>query len=310
MIINIKPDELNNIESILNFTDFHQKKDINLQLQLNNPNFICPSCLTVLAAYINYLDSFNDLKKRVYSLDKQYIENYLKRINFYKVINHKVNDSNIRNNLENNLLEITRIDIHNDSSYASRAINIIKNRCEIDDGVKDLLDYSINEIICNIGLHANSKDKGYISLQYFPTKKEIIITCVDTGIGIFKSLTKNPNYENLDEKESIKKCLEKEVGEGNGRGMGLYETKKFIKANGGEMKIISGNSLLTYPSKYNKVIDKWLDLPSIDDIKYWQGTIVYLKIKTDVPMSFSKTLERENNGGYKNIDLDDWIGDF
>lgn len=118
---------------------------------------------------------------------------------------------------------------------------------------------------------------------------------MDTGIGIHKALTEYPesNYKELSEEEAVFRCIEKGVTNLKGAGFGLWATSQFIRENGGEMLIYSGNHFLNCHDK----------TPQVQKKAFWNGTLTYLKINTDIPVDHKVIFGEE----YTRDDDYDWF---
>ena len=113
------------------------------------------------------------------------------------------------------------------------------------------------------------------------------------GIGIYEALTKTPGskYEDLTPEQAIEWSTQKGVTNGKGVGNGLYHTYYFVKENGGELILHSGEYLY-------RVVGGEV---GIHKVPYWQGTYVFLKVNTEIDvdskliMGANSTLEENYN---------------
>jgi hypothetical protein len=119
----------------------------------------------------------------------------------------------------------------------------------------DVVQYSLREIIRNVFEHSGSKICMYCA-QYWPTNNRVQIAIVDEGSGIFPSLTFNPRFKQLTERQSVHYALLPGVS-GNFRdlqhtendsiwrnsGYGLYMTSRLSRKTG-EFVILSSNHII------------------------------------------------------------------
>jgi hypothetical protein len=119
----------------------------------------------------------------------------------------------------------------------------------------DVVQYSLREIIRNVFEHSGSKIVMYCA-QYWPSNNKVQIAIVDEGSGIYPSLTFNPKFKQLSERESVHYALLPGVS-GNYKdlqhsdnditwrnsGYGLYMTSRLSKKTG-EFTIISSNHVV------------------------------------------------------------------
>jgi hypothetical protein len=90
--------------------------------------------------------------------------------------------------------------------------------------------------------------------------------------NIWKSISNNPIYKDIDEPTAISICIQKDVTEGNGMGFGLFSATRLIANAGISLQIHSGNHLLTFDGKQSAIREE----------RFWQGTIVYLDLHSNV----------------------------
>jgi hypothetical protein len=119
----------------------------------------------------------------------------------------------------------------------------------------DVIQYSLREIIRNVFEHSASKICMYCA-QYWPTNNRVQIAILDEGSGIFPSLTFNPKFKHLTERQSVHYALLPGVS-GNFRdlqhsesdsiwrnsGYGLYMTSRLSRKTG-EFLIMSSNHII------------------------------------------------------------------
>ena len=178
---------------------------------------------------------------------------------------------------ENRFTEITPYDRYNYIKVARRICLVVIRHIQVDQGVQQMLDFCLTEIMDNVLIHSaypkTFAGQGWCTAQHFPLTGAIRLIVADSGIGIHRALTSPAysKYKGLSEWEAICHAVRKGVTNGEGMGFGLYATLAFIRLNGGEMFIYSG---CHYGSLENGVF-------KIKTGAYWHGTIVYLRIKTN-----------------------------
>lgn len=234
-------------------------------------------------------------------LSNKFCEGYVSRMNFYEHLRVISDENFIRRDSNGKFLEITRFsDIDNERlSLITQIKNIFMSQQIHDDNLLASIDLALSELICNID-HAQTNE-GWITAQYFPKKRKIRIMIADTGIGIHKGLTdnpQNPEYKLFTPSQSIGKCIEKGVTNGRGGGRGLHIVHNLIKENGGALSIYSGNEQL-HVSKHN-----------IKNMSggYWSGTCVFLEILSHRSVDILKI-----NGGstdFYDLHMDNKDGDW
>ena len=203
---------------------------------------------------------------------------YLQSINFFKELEIKHTESFQRYESTGRFLEITHMTKDTANEYVNNIMRILDSKMSSSKDTIACLNYCLWELVDNIQEHANSIIGGYTAAQYCPQKNCIEIVIVDVGCGICSSLKKNPKFKNLSEKETIKCCIQKGYTRGTGQGNGLFQTTRFIQENNGIFCLYSGN--YTLKIKNGKV--------QIDSAPQWQGTIIHVKLNSDVPVALNK----------------------
>ena len=165
--------------------------------------------------------------------------------------------------------------------------------------LKEILTYSIREIIRNVVEHSEADQFGYCA-QYWPTKNIVEFSLLEKGIGIRKTLARNPHLSISSDQDALKLSLLPGVsGKAyNGKrgfnkgvwansGFGLYMTSR-ICGNGGSFFIISGDSgiLLNNRKRYYFKTN-------------FQGTALRLRLNTNNIGTLSQILEKCRNEGYE-----------
>lgn len=132
---------------------------------------------------------------------------------------------------------------------------IINNANNLLDEEKDdlskYLKYLIREMMSNVVSHSQSPIGGFITAQYYPTKKKVQIIIIDNGIGLQASLAQKYTLDN--EADAIQKAMEKNVTGSNPfatynnvqkhAGLGLFFLSKIIEKTQGNLLIVSNSTI-------------------------------------------------------------------
>lgn len=254
-------------------------------LNLNTYSMLYSDHLVLISSTINYLKdkginvtgNFSDFRKNSDQVK------YASRINFFRQIGFEYEEDFSRQNATARFTEIRKFDESN-AIEIHREIMEILLKDSINDDMLLVLDYCLWEVIDNTIRHSLSDGTvyngyGYISCQYFPSKKQIRIIVSDNGQGIHKALTTHPDskYSTLNEAEALEKSIEKGVTNSTGMGFGLWATATLINENGGKLIIHSGNHSLEIDNQ-KKLLD----------VSKWQGTYTYIRVNTDVAVNYDK----------------------
>lgn len=182
----------------------------------------------------------------------------------------------------------------------SRAKHLAQMLCDSDSGdLFDTLSYSIREIIRNVVEHSESKQIG-ICAQYWPTKSRVEVAIVDRGVGLRKTLQRNPHLDVDNDKSAVNYALmpavsgrafkgsRRQRGPWANSGFGLYMTSRICR-NGGNFFIASGDTgMMLTKAKGGK---------SYSSCSY-EGTAVRLVIRTDEIGALTDSLKQYREDGF------------
>lgn len=108
---------------------------------------------------------------------------------------------------------------------------------------QDKIIHALIEIFCNIQTHANTCDPFFVCGQYYATKKQLIFTMVDLGVGFLPAIQKKTGGEISDSSNAILWALKKKntTKSNNIGGLGLYDLDKYFNETNGNLQIITGD---------------------------------------------------------------------
>lgn len=164
----------------------------------------------------------------------------------------------------------------------------------------DSIRYVVSELVRNVIEHACSEEGAIVSAQYFLKSNMIRIGIVDRGIGIKKSINQSHNAGTdlqaiqLALTPGITGTTRKEGGTEANAGAGLFFIKSIAKVNRDFFMIYSGNAMYKLlKGNPNKLYaDPFSDKHSkIDNLPYWNGTVVGIDISLDETKEFSDLLD-------------------
>ncbi|MGM9747928.1 MAG: ATP-binding protein [Candidatus Cryptobacteroides sp.] len=184
--------------------------------------------------------------------------------------------------------EITpRIEVFDKDSIFSVYSDIVKllnSYSDIELSVLQAFSYCFYEVLDNVLTHSE-KMCGTVITRFLPDNKLIQGLVSDDGIGIQKSLSINPLYNQITEHAALSSCIQDKVTDGKGMGFGLYSTARLIKNAGIRLVIHSGKSCMQFDG--NKV--------EVYDTEFWQGTIIYFEIHSDKEIDPNDVVENRTD---------------
>lgn len=258
---------------------------VHLVLNLTNPNEahdVYPDFLLLIVSALRYLDRFEikPLGNILYNPQKV---NYISRMDFFTNLNVEFEEEIKRKDSTGKCIEISKFDKDTVFSIYDSIIKILDSFPSIELTVLQGLGYCFYELLDNV-LNHSEENYGWVVAHYYKAESTIRIMICDTGIGIHKSLTTSPKnelFKKYTEEEAISECINDKVTNGNGMGFGLYSTANLIKDCESELIIYSGNKKLYCNQERKKV----------EDIPYWQGTIIFIKLRSDICIDPDKVVD-------------------
>jgi anti-sigma regulatory factor (Ser/Thr protein kinase) len=161
-----------------------------------------------------------------------------------------------------------------------RVIGVLKGHLNIELGVLQALSYCFYEVLDNVLIHAE-KHLGTIITYNDEKRHELRIVVADDGIGVHQSLKVNELYRFITEEEALHAVIKDKVTDGQGLGFGLYATYLLIKNTASSFEIRSGNHCLKMKGDEIEVVE----------CEHWQGTVVYMQLRTDVDIDPNAVVE-------------------
>ncbi len=162
----------------------------------------------------------------------------------------------------------------------SRVIKVLRSYLSIELGVLQALSYCFYEMLDNVLIHSD-KHLGTVITANDEENHILRVLVADDGVGVHKSLTVNHLYKSLSESDALHAVIKDKVTDGNGLGFGLYATYLLIKNTQSVFEVRSGNHHLLMNDD-NIVVKK---------CEFWQGTIVYMQLRTDVDIDPNAVVE-------------------
>lgn len=260
--------------------------EVFLKINLNTSSLLYSDHLLLVVALVKHLRQKNvKVKGEFVNFKKDSNRTrYASRINFFEQLGITLEEDFQRQNNTGRFIEIS--EFNNDSINAiQEAINkIFYDNVQVNKQMLEMFYYCLNEIMDNV-LNHSAESAGFVTAQLFPGNQVIRLIICDTGIGIYESLQSNPDLgiNHFTEKEALKLCIRKGISNGKGLGFGLFATSEFVKQNKGELLIYSGSSYLSCK-------EKGIELRSGS---FWQGTIVFLKINTGIPVDYKSIFGKD-----------------
>lgn len=203
------------------------------------------------AIYMAFVDGLKVLSQKEYG--KQVTYRLRKRTKLYKYFKNSGLYEYFRKGdsyINNNAIPFSEIHMEEDSmvEYINKILGlapiILSQRAEA------LLFRNIYEIFSNSSDHSESKNGVFACGHWMPSKKQLVFSVYDTGIGI-PTVIKNHIDPGMSSADALKWALEmnnstKQLDEGVPRGVGLPNLLDFVKLNNGSLYILSNDIYYSY----------------------------------------------------------------
>lgn len=195
-----------------------------------------------------------------------------------------------------NDLTIDVFDEKNIYEVYQRVVSVLTQYVEIETTVLQAMSYCFYEILDNVLTHSG-KEMGTVITHYDASEHVLSFLVADDGIGVQASLSENEEYVEISEPEALRICIKDAITDGKGMGFGLYSTSLLARDAGLRFEIRSG--------KYTMLVQEGRE--STMDSAFWQGTIVYLQLRTNNEIDPAEVVANRTNvaAQYNEIFLND-----
>lgn len=187
-------------------------------------------------------------------------------------------------NASNGEVTIDVFDEHNIYSVYQHVVSVLTQYMDIEVTVLQAMSYCFYEMLDNVLIHSG-KDLGTILTQYDAPNHILSFLIADDGMGVQASLKENEKYRDITESEALKMCIQDTITDGQGMGFGLYSALRLAQKAGLLYEVRSGNHTM-------QVKD---DVVTTKESEFWQGTIVYMQLRTDVEIDPAEVVAYRTN---------------
>lgn len=177
-----------------------------------------------------------------------------------------------------------------------RVVTVLTQYVEIETTLLQAMSYCFYEILDNVLTHSN-KELGTVITHYDSVNHILSFLVADDGVGVQTSLSENIKYRGISEEEALRICIKDAITDGKGMGFGLYSTSLLARDAGLYFEVRSGNHTV-------EVKD---GVESTKKSELWQGTIVYLKLRTNKEINPAEVVANRTNiaAQYNEVFLND-----
>lgn len=195
-----------------------------------------------------------------------------------------------------NDLTIDVFDEKNIYEVYQRVVSVLTQYVDIETTVLQAMSYCFYEILDNVLTHSG-KEMGTVITHYDASEHVLSFLVADDGIGVQASLSENEEYVGISEPEALRICIKDAITDGKGMGFGLYSTSLLARDAGLRFEIRSG--------KHTMLVQEGKE--STTDSAFWQGTIVYLQLRTNNEINPAEVVANRTNvaAQYNEVFLND-----
>ena len=177
-----------------------------------------------------------------------------------------------------------------------RVVGILTQYIDIETTVLQAMSYCFYEILDNVLTHSG-KEMGTVITHYDSSNHVLSFLVGDDGMGVRASLSENEKYAGISEPEALKMCIKDAITDGKGMGFGLYSTSLLVRDAGLRFEVRSGNHTMLVQDGVESTIES----------TPWQGTIVYLQLRTNKEINPAEVVANRTNVAeqYNDVFLND-----
>lgn len=165
-----------------------------------------------------------------------------------------------------------------------RVVSVLTQYVDIETTVLQAMSYCFYEILDNVLTHSG-KELGTVITHYDSSKHVLSFLVADDGIGVQASLSENEKYAGISEPEALKMCIKDAITDGKGMGFGLYSTSLLARDAGLRYEVRSGNHTMLVQEGEERIMES----------VFWQGTIVYLQLRTNNEINPAEVVANRTN---------------
>ena len=198
--------------------------------------------------------------------------------------------------LSNEGVTIDVFDEKNIYDVYQRVVGILTQYIDIETTVLQAMSYCFYEILDNVLTHSG-KEMGTVITHYDSSNHVLSFLIGDDGMGVRASLSENEKYAGISEPEALKMCIKDAITDGKGMGFGLYSTSLLVRDAGLRFEVRSGNHTMLVQDGVESTIES----------TPWQGTIVYLQLRTNKEINPAEVVANRTNVAeqYNDVFLND-----
>lgn len=198
--------------------------------------------------------------------------------------------------LSNEGVTIDVFDEKNIYDVYQRVVGILTQYIDIETTVLQAMSYCLYEILDNVLTHSG-KEMGTVITHYDSSNHVLSFLVGDDGMGVRASLSENEKYAGISEPEALKMCIKDAITDGKGMGFGLYSTSLLVRDAGLRFEVRSGNHTMLMQDGVESTIES----------TPWQGTIVYLQLRTNKEINPAEVVANRTNVAeqYNDVFLND-----
>ena len=165
-----------------------------------------------------------------------------------------------------------------------RVVSMLTQYIDIETSVLQAMSYCFYEILDNVLTHSG-KEMGTVITHYDASNHVLSFLVGDDGMGVQASLSENEKYAGISEPEALKMCIKDTITDGKGMGFGLYSTSLLVRDAGLRFEVRSGNHTMLVQDGVESTTES---IP-------WQGTIVYLQLRTNKEINPAEVVANRTN---------------
>lgn len=215
-----------------------------LVLDLSNLEFVDTLGITYLAACFHTVSA--KVSGSVRPPRKKEVNNYLLDVGLYEAIGlgdrfrpRKPSRDRV------DLIHITELE----PLFIDHLLDFLERRQPFDQGLRGSMRMALLELIQNFAEHSGSTAGAWVSGQFHPKSNRITLCVLDLGRGIPEALRTLPKYRRFRDVRLVELATEEGVSSvpHASRGLGLSTIRRFVRSNGGSLKLLAGKALVSFP---------------------------------------------------------------
>src|SRR5208283_2830098 len=213
-------------------------------LDLSSLEFVDTFGITYLAACFHKVTS--NVRGFVRPPRKREVNDYLLDVGLYEAIG--IGDRFRTRKPSHDRVDLIHIN-ELEPLFIDHLLDFLEQMQPFEEGLRPSMRMALLELIQNFAEHSGSEVGAWVSGQFHPQRNRITLCVLDLGRGIPNALRTVSKYRRYRDTRLVELATEEGITSvpETSRGLGLSTIKRFVRTNGGVLRLMTGEAQVTFP---------------------------------------------------------------